>query len=323
MSTAPALSRSPGTVVTALSGFALVVLWSSGFVGAELGRVVHAPALTLLTWRYLISTAILVAACAHLRRHVSWQTVRRQAPLGLLLQAGYVAPVYLGVAYGVPGGTASLITSLQPVLVAVAAAAVLHERTTAAQRAGLVVGLLGVTLAVAGDLNGGGAPWWAYLLPAAATLSLGAGTLLGGRAHDGILASLTVQSAATAVCLLVMSAATGQAAPLPDPGFWAAVGWTVALAGFGGYGAYLLVLRTQGATATSAWVYLVPGTTTVWAWLMFGTPIGVVGVAGLLVATLGVGLTLRRPGRGARTRPTAPGGTRPPSPRGAASPWPP
>ena len=56
--------------VTAASSLALVVLWSSGFIGAELGTR-QAPASTLLAWRYLIAGAILIALCVWRHERIS------------------------------------------------------------------------------------------------------------------------------------------------------------------------------------------------------------------------------------------------------------
>jgi hypothetical protein len=41
---------------------ALVILWSSGFIGAELGTR-EAPVSAVLWWPYLVTGAILVAVC--------------------------------------------------------------------------------------------------------------------------------------------------------------------------------------------------------------------------------------------------------------------
>ncbi len=53
------------------------------------------------------------------------------------------------------------------------------------------------------------------------------------------------------------------------------------LSSFGGYGAYLYVSRTQGATRASTLLYLTPPTTMLWAALMFGDRVPPAGLAGL------------------------------------------
>ncbi|HEY9294187.1 MAG TPA: DMT family transporter [Microlunatus sp.] len=285
-----------------LAGLFLVVMWSSGFVGAELGTR-QAPATTLLAWRYLVTGLVLVIICLIVRPHFARSDVLRQSVLGLLSQVCYLLPVYLGVERGVLAGTVSLLAAIQPLLVAVLAGPLLGEHTSIRQRLGLIVGFVGVLAVVSGDLGGGAAPWWAYLLPLIGMLSLSGGTLLGRRWQpSSLLVSLTVQTVTAAVALMIIAETTGQLRPpmvdgsglLINADFALAVGWVAILSGLGGYGAYLLVLRKQGATAASSWLYLTPPVTMLWTWLMFGDRIGPTGLLGLIITAVGVGLSIRR-----------------------------
>jgi drug/metabolite transporter (DMT)-like permease len=56
---------------------------------------------------------------------------------------------------------------------------------------------------------------------------------------------------------------------------------------------YVFVTRTQGATIVSTLLYLTPPTTMLWALLMFGEPITLTAVVGLVVSATGVLLVLR------------------------------
>jgi drug/metabolite transporter (DMT)-like permease len=274
-------------------GTALVVCWSSGFVGAELGTRA-APATTLLAWRFLLAALVLAAVAAVRRRRFGAAALRRHAVLGLLIQPLYLGGVVTGIGLGVPAGTAALIAASQPLLVA----AVRPERTTGRQWSGLLVGLLGVGLVVAGDLGPGTAPAWAFLLPVAGTAALTAGTLLEQRWRppEDPLDALTLQTGVAAVVVLGVATATGSVVPPADPTFWHAVVWMVVMAAFGGYGAYLLVLRRSGAMRTSTLLYLTPPATAVWAFALFGVVPGPSAVPGMLCAACGAALVLV-PGR--------------------------
>jgi drug/metabolite transporter (DMT)-like permease len=280
-------------------GTALVVLWSSGFVGAELGTR-YAPADTLLAWRYIVAAAALAGVAVVLDTRLGPRALLRQGTLGLLCQCLYLGGVVTGVGLGVPAGTTALIASVQPLLVAAAAGPVLGERTGPRGRVGLALGLGGVGLVVAGDLGLGGAPWWAFLLPVGGMAALATGTLLERhwRPAESPLESLTVQTVLAAGVFVAVAGAGGNLAPPADPGFWWAVGWVVVLASFGGYGAYLLVLRRSGAVRVSILLYLTPPTTMLWAFLMFGEVPGVLAVPGVALCAVGVALALRdRPTR--------------------------
>jgi drug/metabolite transporter (DMT)-like permease len=278
---------------TLLPGGALVVLWSSGFVGAELGTR-QAPTSTLLAWRYLVAALILLAACAARGERTSLAGIGRQMVLGILCQAGYLGLTVGGVALGVSAGTSSLIASMQPLLVAALAFWVLSERVQSRQLVGLCLGLLGVLMVVGSDLRAGGADWRVHLLPLGGTVMLSVGTVLQQRwqQRESVLLSLTIQTVTAAVVFWALAGVQGATAAPPTPGFWWAVAWVVVLSSFGGYGAYLYVARRDGATRASTWLYLTPPTTMVWAGLMFGDPVGVLGLAGLAVCAIGVASAL-------------------------------
>jgi drug/metabolite transporter (DMT)-like permease len=287
-----------------LSSVALVVTWSSGFVGAELASRAGAEPVTLLGWRFTVLATLLVSV-AVVRRvpRPSWQAWRRQAVLGTLCQAGYLTFIFEGVTRGVHGGTAALIAALQPLLVATVAGPILGERSSPVMWCGMLLGLAGVVVVVSGDLGANDVAWWIYLLPTAGMLCLASGTVLTRRLRppEDLLQTIMMQSVVTAVLLMVAALVSGQAAPPPDRGFWAAVAWLVVLASLGGYVMYVFVNKTEGATVVSTLLYLTPPTTMLWVFLMFGEPVTLVGLLGLVVSAAGVLLVLR--GRHAQAQP--------------------
>jgi len=285
---------------------AFVVLWSSGFIGAELGTR-HAPALTILNWRFLLLAAPALAWIAWRGR---W---RRYAPrdvavhvlVGVFAQVGYLYGVVMASQLGVSSGTTALIAGLQPVVTVAAAYLVLGERARNAQLLGLAVGFGGVALVVSADYAGGDSALWAYALPVAAMLSLVAATILERRTTPrslGALDALAVQFLTTATAFAVISALFGEFAPVPTAGFWLSVAWMTVLAGIGGYGAYWMVVRRNGATTAATLLYFTPPATMLWAWAMFGDALTARAWIGLAVTAAGVALALSRIGRGDRNR---------------------
>jgi drug/metabolite transporter (DMT)-like permease len=282
-----------------LAATALVVMWSSGFIGAALGTSA-AAADTLLAWRYLAAATVLGALMAVRRPRLPRGALARQGGIGLLVQVGYLGGVVSGVGLGVPAGTAALVAALQPLVVAAAAGPLLGERTDRRQTVGLLAGLAGVALVVSGDLSLGTAPWWAYLLPLAGMAALSGGTLLERRVapRESLLDSLTLQTLAATAVFAAETVVAGRFTPPADPTFWWAVAWTVVLSTFGGYGSYLLVLRRGGANRVSTLLYLTPPTTMLWAFWMFGERPGALAFVGVAVCAAGVYAVLapsRRP----------------------------
>ncbi|MTD15032.1 EamA family transporter [Nakamurella sp. YIM 132087] len=280
-----------------LAAVALVVTWSSGFVGAELAHRAGAAPLTVLGWRFALLAVLLLTVAAVLRKPLptSWRAWGRQTLLAVLSQVGYLFLVFEGVTQGVHGGTTSLIAALQPLLVATVAGRLLGERSTPLMWLGMLLGLGGVALAVSGDLQQTGTPLWAYALPTAGMLCLAIGTVLTRRLDppEDLFPTITMQAVITGVILFVAAAFAGQVAPPAGGLFWVAVGWLLALASLGGYVMYVFVNRTQGATVVSTLLYLTPPTTMLWVFLMFGEPISVLGLVGLAVSAVGVVLVLR------------------------------
>ncbi|PZF79698.1 EamA family transporter, partial [Jiangella anatolica] len=121
----------------AAAAAALVVFWSSGFVGSQLGTQ-YAPADTLLTWRYLIAAAILLPVLAPRLLRVRRGALGRHAVIGLFSQVLYLGGVTTGIGLGVPAGTCALIAALQPLVVATAARRLLGEAVGGRARLGLL-----------------------------------------------------------------------------------------------------------------------------------------------------------------------------------------
>ncbi|THV41203.1 DMT family transporter [Glycomyces buryatensis] len=279
---------------------AFVVLWSSGFIGAELATR-QAPALTVLNWRFLLLAAPAIAWILWRRKHFKARDVAVHVVIGLLAQVGYLYGVVMASELGVSPGTTALIASLQPLVTAAAAFLALGQTMRAAQIGGLAIGFAGVALVVSDDYTGGTASPWAYVLPLAAMLSLVSATILERRLRPrslGPLDALAVQFTTTATAFAAISASAGQFAPVPTPQFWGAVAWVTILAGIGGYGTYWIVVRRNGATAAATLLYFTPPVTMLWAWAMFGTSIGAATWLGLAVTAVGVTLALRKTGRG-------------------------
>ncbi|GAB2456386.1 DMT family transporter [Jatrophihabitans fulvus] len=277
----------------ALAGV-LVVCWSSGFVGAAVGTR-EAPVVTVLVWRTVVSAAVLVAWVAYRRERVSVRGLVQQAVLGLLVQVLYLGGVFAAAGVGVAAGTSALITCAQPLLVAAVAGRAFGEPVTRRQMVGLGVGVVGVLVVVSGDLGAGGAPPWAFLLPVAALLALTAGTVSERRWRPGVSLpmSLAVQSTTAAVVFVAVAAARGEFAPPASTGFWAATGWLVVLASFGGYGAYFAVVRRSGPSRASTLLYLTPAVTTLWAFAVLGQQPSWFALPGGLLCGAGVALALR------------------------------
>lgn len=288
---------------------AFIVCWSSGFVGAAL-TAQAASTTSVLTWRYVATSAVLVLAMTALRRQVpTRRELGEQVVIGLCAHVVFLGGVFAAAAAGADTSLVVLTCALQPLLVAGAGRLLWRDAVRLRQVAGLGVGLMAVVVTVGGPSAGVGAE---MLLPLAGLLGLTTSALLERRWEPSLdaLSSITVQVVTATVVFAAFAAVTGELALRPTPRVLGAIVWLVVLSGIGGYWTYTLCLRLLGGTSTSLLIYLTPPVTAVWAWVVLAeTPTGPQ-VAGLVLGGAGVLLAWPqrtvRPGRGAARDPEAP-----------------
>jgi len=284
---------------------ALLAAWSSGFVGARFS-IDYAPPLLVVFWRCVLVTLLLFPFVAGQLRWISPVTLLKNAGIGLLAMAGYLAGITQGIALGVPAGLAALFADLLPMGLALLAAGVLGQRLTSRIWAGLLIGLAGVALGTHGALAWGNAPLWIYGLPLLGMLSLAAATLwqkqLPASQSMGLLPNLWLQCCVSGLAFALIEGAQGSLAPIANTGFVLSVLWTAGLSTMGGYGLYWLCLRRASATRVASVLYLSPPITMLWAWAMFDEPLSWQMASGMAVSAVGIWLVVREEARGARRK---------------------
>jgi drug/metabolite transporter (DMT)-like permease len=271
----------------------LVLSWSSGYLGAELAAR-YSSWHMLLSCRFAVAALLLVGFCLIRGLRITRAGVVRQIGLAVVMQGLYLGAISASVGAGLSPGITALICSLQPLVVAACAVPVLGQRIGPREWLGLAVGLVGVGLVVGGKVHGGGAPWWAYLLCGAGMFALVAGTLAERRLRppEPMAAALAVQCVVGALIFWAVNIVAGDAVPPMTFDFAWSLGWAVLFATFGGWGAYLWVNREAGPMHLSTLLLLVPPTTMLIAWPMFGDQIGLWEIIGVVVSAAGVTIKL-------------------------------
>jgi drug/metabolite transporter (DMT)-like permease len=278
-----------------------VLIWSTGFIVAKYG-LPYAPPLTFLAIRYVLSLACFLVWIAIAR--VAWPANRSQwlhlGVTGILIHAGYLGGVWSAVKGGMGSGLSALIVGLQPVLTAVwvsrmGDASQSGNRVSARQWLGLVLGLAGLLLVVSRKF-GAGNEATAYTLACAvfALLSITIGTLYQKR----FVQAADVRSANAiqlgAALLVTLPFAWFEAEPVRlTSEFMGALAWSVLALTLGGSSLLYMLIQRGAATAVTSLLYLVPPTTALMAWLLFGESITVVTVLGTALTALGVWLVVR------------------------------
>lgn len=269
---------------------ALVLSWSSGFIGATMAAAAGAAAETTILWRYLLTAVPLVTIAIARQRRLSATFLWREGAVGLLCHAIYVYGAYQAAALGVPTGTNALVASLQPLLVALAATALAGRVLSLRTLLGLAAGLVGVGLVAGTDL-GAGRQGAALGLAVAGVgmVALSAGTLLGERWSTGadVLDRLTVHVVVTLAFATAIAVPSGRWRPPAEPAFWWAQVFIV-LVTVTAYALYLVVLERHGSVPVSALLYLTPGIAAALAWPAFGETLAPIAVAGFMLSAVGV-----------------------------------
>ena len=275
--------------LTLAAGTGFVVFWSCGFIGARWGTQ-YTNAFDLLAWRFLVAGVLAVAVLLIRRPRISRKDLVTHVWMAFLTQFVYLGLIFTGIDRGITAGVTALIGSLQPLLIATVAGPLLGERVSRRQWIGLLLGVAGVGLVVADDLNAGHGSLLLFLLPLGGLLGLVVGTCLDRQRKPSTssLDALAVQSLVSAVLFIALAVSTHQLTVPRQPGFYGAVLWLVLLATGGGWGLYLVNLKLTGATRISSLLYLVPPTTMLFAFMLFGETIGALAVIGMLTCAAAV-----------------------------------
>ena len=267
-----------------------VLLWSTGFIGARLG-LPHAEPLSFLFIRYLAVIALmtLVALVSGARwpsRPSDWWHI---GVAGLLVHGVYLGGVFIAIARGLPPGVASLVVGVQPLLTAVGAGWLLGETVLRRQWLGLMLGFLGVGLVVFGKV-GAGFGMDALLPAVVALLGITAGTLYQKR-HCAAFDWRT-----GAVAQFLPTAVVTGALALMTEHFrfdWTgelvlALVWLVLVLSVGAISLLNWLIRHSNAVNMASLFYLVPPSTALLAWLLFGDVFSGLALLGMAIAVTGV-----------------------------------
>jgi drug/metabolite transporter (DMT)-like permease len=286
-------------LVAAMPGV-FVVLWSTGFIGAKFG-LPYAEPFTFLSLRFMAVIALLAAVA--LATRAPWPRQPRLlghlAVSGLLVHAVYLGGVFAAIKAGLPSGITALVVGLQPVLTALVAGKVLGERVSARQWAGLSLGLAGVAMVLSTRLTGldmTALPWRGLGLAAASLLGMTAGTLYQKRFCTGmdLRTGAVIQYAAAGLLIAPAAALTETMRVQWTAEFIFALAWLVVVLSVGAISLLMTLIRMGEAARVASLFYLVPPVTALMAWALFDERLGMLGLAGMAVAAMGVALVVRR-----------------------------
>ncbi|MDB5886564.1 MAG: protein of unknown function transrane [Polaromonas sp.] len=286
-----------------------VLIWSTGFIVAKFG-LPYAPPLTFLVLRYAFSIACFLVWIQVSRAR--WPDSRNQwlhlALTGVLMHAGYLGGVWVAVKSGMGSGLAALVVGLQPVLTALwlswtassgassnSGSGAKQAQVTPRQWAGLALGLGGLLLVVARKFGSGSE---VTLLTLGCTVFALFCITVGTLYQKNFVGPTDVRTANAvqlgAALLVTLPLSWLETEPIVwNAEFIGAMAWSVLALTLGGSSLLYLLIQRGAATAVTSLLYLVPPTTAVMAWLLFGEAITQATVVGTVLTAVGVSLVVR------------------------------
>ena len=275
---------------------AFCLLWSSAFAVSKVA-LADCPPLLLLSVRFLVAGAITLAGARmlHVKWHLAWRDGLVLAAIGIANNALYLGFSYSGMRT-VSAGLTALIVSTNPVLTSLLAACFLGERMTVGKIIGLALCVAGVAFIVESRIANGTASLLGIGLIVLALVSLVSGTILFKRfAPSANLAVANgVQTLAGGLALTPFAFAFESVSEIVPT--WRLLAAIAYLALCGSVVAYLLwfrLLTMFGATAASAYHFLMPPLGMLFGWILLGEQVDVRDLIGVLPVVVGIYLVTR------------------------------
>jgi drug/metabolite transporter (DMT)-like permease len=277
------------------------LLWSFAFVAGKIG-VTDCPPLILLAARFSLAGILILGTT--LIRGETWSMTWRDAAIFVVLGIANNA-LYLGLGYtglqSVSAGLGGLIVSANPVFTAAFAALLLGEGMTWRKATGLLLGVLGVTFIVWHRLAIGTDSLHGIMFTLASLASIVAGTILFKllAPMGSLWIGNGIQNMAAGIVLtpIALTFADVQAFQF-TPGLIGAFAFLVLGGSMLAYLLWFHLLKVCGATAASAYHFLMPPLGMLFAYLVLGEHIEARDLLGIVPVAIGIYL-VTRPARSA------------------------
>lgn len=276
-----------------------VVIWSTGFISAKYG-LPYAPPLTFLLLRFTGVLVLLLPIVFIVGARWPVGRLRHVALAGVLIQAGYLAGVWCAIKLGMPAGISALIVGLQPILTAFAAP-MIGESVRRRQWFGLLLGLAGVVLVVANKISLSGLSAASIGLCVFALISITLGTLYQKKycPYFDLRTGTIIQFVASMVVILPFAIWYEHFSLSLDTVQWTiqfvgALLWSILALSIGAIFLLFALIRNNAATSVASLLYLTPPTTALMAWPVFGEVLSPLGMAGMLLAIIGVAFVVKQ-----------------------------
>ena len=272
------------------------LLWSFAFVAGKIG-VTDCPPLILLAGRFSLAGILILGASTF--RRGGWQLSWREAAIFAILGVANNA-LYLGLGYtglkSVSAGLGGLIVSANPVFTAALAALFLGEVLTWRKVVGLLFGIAGVAFIVWHRMSVGTDSLHGILFTLASLASIVAGTILFKlfAPRGSLWIGNGIQNLAAGIVLTPIAFTFADVGEIvPSVRLVLAFSFLVLGGSVLAYFIWFHLLKVCGATAASAYHFLMPPLGMLFAWLVLGEHLTFRDLLGIVPVALGIYLVTR------------------------------
>lgn len=277
---------------------AFVLLWNSGFIGAEYG-LPYTGTFTLLFWRYTVLSLLLLIYLTLNNKLVlhDLNTVSHTSLVGILAHGVWLSCALLALEQNVPAGIVALVVALQPLATGAFSGLIAGERTKLWQWLGLIVGFLGVAIAVGTRIQlNNEVSALGYFIPFGSVIAITIASLLQRRREISpkrypslsVANTLFYQSLATTLVMAIPAVTVEELMIQWKPPLIGTLTWLILGVSLGAYALMWQLLSRLDATRVASLFYLGPPVTMVMAWIAFGDIPQIGDLIGLVVVTAGV-----------------------------------
>lgn len=271
-----------------------VLLWATGFIGAGYAMP-YAEPFGFMTVRFFIAAMILGVWA--LISGSPWPNRRGAFHAGIagcLMHGAYLSGLFWAVHHGLPAGMSALVVGLQPLITTLIAGVTLKEKIEGRHWAGLAIGFIGVIMVLwpKFSFHSGGINALTIGVMFLAVFAISLGTVWQKR----FVGQIDVKTGTT-VQFLAAGVLTGAASLLFEthqviwsPWLLFAMAWLVLVLSIGAILLLMVLIRDGSVSKVASLFYLMPGTTALMAYFLFGETLNLIQLAGMIITTFGVAL---------------------------------
>ena len=253
----------------------------------------YAEPFSFLSLRFALAIALLVILALAVR--APWPGLRMAGHcivVGILLHGIYLGAVFWAIDHGMPAGISAMIVGLQPITVALLAGPLLGERVSLRQWTGLLIGAVGLVLVLAPkfELGGSGITPLNIAVCVFAMLGQTAGTMYQKKFAANVpLRTGTLWQYVGALVPGLLYALTFETFSFDWNGeLIFALAWLVLVLSIAAIFLLMLLIREGSISKVSSLFYLVPASTAIIAYFLFGETLNAVQLGGMVLCAIGV-----------------------------------